>query len=76
MPCVAMRVLGGNGEVKSAGIANIQLQNLALGYVAHPVDCSGRSVVNMNLPGQHALDDGWIVLGVQNNYFWLIHVYA
>ena len=68
MPCVATRFLGGNGVVKRASIENIQLQNLGLGYVAHPVDCSGRSVVNMILPGQHALDDGWILLGMQNDY--------
>ena len=62
----ALRMNAGPGNsgtpVVSGGVSEIKLLNTAtIGYVTHLVDPSSGSVVNITLPGQHALDQGWVV---------------
>ncbi|NWD75824.1 hemagglutinin repeat-containing protein [Pseudomonas gingeri] len=57
---------GGDGTtvVKSGDVSELYLMKLKLGYVAHLTDDSSKSVINITLPGMHALDPGFVVRSV------------
>ncbi|NWE49692.1 hemagglutinin repeat-containing protein, partial [Pseudomonas gingeri] len=54
---------GGDGTkvVGSGDVSELYLMGLKLGYVAHLTDKDSKSVINVTLPGMHALDPGFVV---------------
>lgn len=56
--------MDGSHAIKSGDVSQIRLSDINLGYVTHLVDPSTNSVVNITVPGQHALDPGWVVRNV------------
>lgn len=58
---------GGDGQtvVKSGDVSELHMMGMKLGHVAHLTDDGTMSVINITLPGMHALDPGFVVRTVK-----------
>ncbi|MEB0039363.1 hypothetical protein [Pseudomonas sp. MH10] len=58
---------GGDGirVVNSGDVSELHMMGAKLGHVAHLTDDSTMSVINITLPGMHALDPGFVIRTVQ-----------
>lgn len=53
-----------SAEVKSGDVSELYIAGQKLGYVAHLTDPGTQSLINITLPGMHALDPGFVVRSI------------